>query len=98
SLAIDECAVSPSMFVGQELGYAIACRPTGSMRGAIAKEASFGSIGQGRVPVESLRLWYGWVVVVMGVPCAPTARLCPVPTTPAQSHGRMIATAPPAPD
>jgi hypothetical protein len=74
-LAIDACAVSPSMFVGHELGYPVASRPTGSMRGAIANDVLLGSIGQGRVTVESLRLWYGCVVVVIGVPCAPTARL-----------------------
>src|SRR2546430_8106220 len=68
------------------------------MRGVIAKVVLLGSIGQGRAPVESLRLWYGWVVVVIGVPCAPTARLCPVPMTPAQSHGRAMTAAPPPPD
>ena len=49
------CGVSPAMFVGQELGYAVDNRPIGSVSGTIVSEVSAGSTGQGRVPVESFR-------------------------------------------
>ena len=52
---MDACGVSPAMFVGHELGYAVDSRPIGSVSGTIASEVSLGSTGQGRVPVESFR-------------------------------------------
>src|ERR1700690_2222088 len=60
----------------------------GSTSGTIARLVSFGSTGHGSCPVESLRLLYGWFVERIGLPASPTARLCPVPMTPDQSHGR----------
>jgi len=91
------CGVSPAMFVGYELGYAVERRPIGSMSGSSAKLGSFESIGHVAVPVLSFRFPYGCSVAAGGVPFCPTARLCPVPTTPAQSHVAVGGGPPPVP-
>ena len=58
----------------------------GSISGTIVKLASAASSGHVALPVESFRLPYGCVVAFAGAPNCPTARLCPVPMTPDQSH------------
>src|SRR5882724_3503418 len=85
-----ECGVSPSMLSGQELGYCGASRPMGSTSGTNDRLELFGSTGQGRWPVESLKLPQGCFVEMTGRPLAPTDRLCPVPMIPVQSHGRLM--------
>src|SRR6187399_1630588 len=86
--------VSPAMLVGQELGYAVEGRPIGSISGTRRSEASLGSIGHGRLPVDSCLLLKGCVVkraaaaAVLRTPSgSPTDRLWPVPMMPVQSQG-----------
>src|SRR5262245_23149563 len=92
-LAIGECSESEAaMLVGHELGYAVDCRPIGSCRATMLKLGSSGSIGHGKVPVDSCRLLKEGPVscarpsgMLRAPPGSPTDKLCPVPTTPVQS-------------
>src|SRR5687767_14147558 len=67
------------------------------MSGSSAKLGSLASIGHVAVPVLSFKFPYGCSVAAGGVPICPTARLCPVPTTPAQSHVAVGGSPPPVP-